>query len=329
MVIVISEELDRRARVLARTVGRAPFVRRTWSELWFLIAGGVLAVVGLAIVGITMLAGIVLAVTFFGVAFVGLSLRIARGTGRIQRHMAHGLVGEEIDDPAPFAPRPGFLGWLQSALRDRTAWRSLGYLTVKVPLTIVGVFTAFSVWFDAFTGLLSPLMGGHPRMFGLPVALLPSDSASGFGAFVFGVVLLFVAPWPVRVVVYIDRLLMRTLLGPDAVDPRMRSLERARTQTVDASAATLRRIERDLHDGTQAQLVAVAMRLGMAKEKLADSEHLDLDNSLSSCTMPIVGPRRRLSNCVTWREESTRLLSTPASRARSPPWPPAVRCRPT
>jgi len=35
-------------------------------------------------------------------------------------------------------------------------------------------------------------------------------------------------------------------------------------------------IERDLHDGTQAQLVAVAMRLGMVKEKLADPDHLDL-----------------------------------------------------
>ncbi len=59
---------------------------------------------------------------------------------------------------------------------------------------------------------------------------------------------------------------------------RVRSLEQARTQTVDASAATLRRIERDLHDGTQAQLVALAMRLGMAKEKLEDDpDHVDLD----------------------------------------------------
>jgi signal transduction histidine kinase len=57
----------------------------------------------------------------------------------------------------------------------------------------------------------------------------------------------------------------------------VRTLEQARTQTVDASAATLRRIERDLHDGTQAQLVALAMRLGMAKEKLEDADDLDLD----------------------------------------------------
>ena len=90
-------------------------------------------------------------------------------------------------------------------------------------------------------------------------------------------VLFFAAPWTVRAVVFVDRLLMHALLGPDAVDTRVRSLEHARAQTVDASAAILRRIERDLHDGTQVQLVAVAMRLGMAKEKLADIEHLDLD----------------------------------------------------
>ena len=60
---------------------------------------------------------------------------------------------------------------------------------------------------------------------------------------------------------------------------RVRSLEQARAQTVDSSAATLRRIERDLHDGTQAQLVALAMRLGMAKEKLADGASLDIDQA--------------------------------------------------
>jgi signal transduction histidine kinase len=70
---------------------------------------------------------------------------------------------------------------------------------------------------------------------------------------------------------------MHALLSPDSVTVRLRTLERTRAQTVDASAATLRRIERDLHDGTQAQLVALAMRLGLAKEKLADPDHLDLD----------------------------------------------------
>ena len=122
------------------------------------------------------------------------------------------------------------------------------------------------------------------REFGLIRDLFPpgffSIGTTGFfhGVWVFatGVILLFVAPWGVRVVVSLDRLLILAFLAPDAVTVRMRSLEQARAETVDASAATLRRIERDLHDGTQAQLVAIAMRLGMAKEKLADADQPDL-----------------------------------------------------
>jgi signal transduction histidine kinase len=49
---------------------------------------------------------------------------------------------------------------------------------------------------------------------------------------------------------------------------RVRELEQFRARIVDDSATTLRRIERDLHDGAQAQMVAVAMKLGLATKKL-------------------------------------------------------------
>jgi len=49
---------------------------------------------------------------------------------------------------------------------------------------------------------------------------------------------------------------------------RVTELERSRAHLVDDAAARLRRIERDLHDGAQAQMVAVAMKLGLAREKL-------------------------------------------------------------
>jgi len=286
MVIVVSEELETRVREIARTILRTPFTKRTWSELCFLSVGAVLAFFGFAFVVLTMAVGVVFAITFFGLAVIGLSLRGARAIGGVQRRLALGLLDEQIDDPDPFAPRRGFLGWLQSALRDRTGWRAMAYVVVKVPLAIFAIFTALSVWFDAFTCLITPLGGAsQPHEFGLVRGLFPPGYFSigntgglhGLAILCSGVVLFFAAPWGVRVVVYIDRFLMRALLGPDAVAVRVRSLEHARAQTVDASAATLRRIERDLHDGTQAQLVALAMRLGMAKEKLADTDHLDLD----------------------------------------------------
>jgi signal transduction histidine kinase len=49
---------------------------------------------------------------------------------------------------------------------------------------------------------------------------------------------------------------------------RVRELEQTRAHLVDDSAARLRRIERDLHDGAQAQMVAVTMKLGLAMKKL-------------------------------------------------------------
>ena len=65
---------------------------------------------------------------------------------------------------------------------------------------------------------------------------------------------------------------------------RVRELEQSRAHLVDDSAARLRRIERDLHDGAQAQMVAVAMKLGLAREKLggtiAGTAQGDLERAL-------------------------------------------------
>ncbi len=58
---------------------------------------------------------------------------------------------------------------------------------------------------------------------------------------------------------------------------RIRRLEESRAQVVDDSAAALRRIERDLHDGTQAQLATLVMRLGQAKEKLELGSEVPFD----------------------------------------------------
>jgi signal transduction histidine kinase len=285
----LTEQQADKARELAHSVLHEPFTKRVWSELAFFLLSAALAGAGLAFVWFTMVAGLFLAITFFGLAVLALSLRSARGIGGLARGLARTMLEEAVEDPQPFAGRPGFLGWLQSCLRDRVAWRAVGYLALKVPWSILGVLVAVSLWWDAFACLLHPLFGrngGGPPVWGLAHAFVPADSF-GFGPtgflqnvaiFILGAIFFFAAPWVMRGFVNVDRLLIRGLLGPDPMAARVRSLEKARTQTVDASAATLRRIERDLHDGTQAQLVALAMRLGMAKEKLeVDPDQIDLD----------------------------------------------------
>ena len=284
----LSEEQAVRAKALASRILHEPFTKRVWSELAFFLLSSALAGVGLLFVSVTGVAGLILAITFFGLAVLALSLRSARGIGGLERGLARTMLGEAVEDPQPFSGRPGFLGWLQSCLRDRVSWRAVGYLALKVPWSILGVLVAVSLWWDAFACLTEPVLGrngGGVPVWGVGRVFFPStsfnDGPIGFfhsvGIFILGAVFFFAAPWVMRGFVNVDRLLIRGLLGPDPMATRVRSLEQARTHTVDASAATLRRIERDLHDGTQAQLVALAMRLGMAKEKLEDDpEHVDL-----------------------------------------------------
>jgi signal transduction histidine kinase len=292
--IRISEEHIRTARRTARTVAREPFQRRTWAELGYFLVSSALAYVGVLLLGVVGVAGLVLSIVFVGVLLLAADLRLARGLGRWQRSLARRVLGEGMAEPEPFSRRTGAFGWVRAAFGDRTAWKSVGYFAAKVPLTIFGVWFALSIWIEALLGMLAPFTGGVGMAHFGPLGHLlgagyngglPSGFADQLGAFVTGVVFLFVAPWTMRLVVYLDRRTMHLLLGPDAATSRMRSLEQSRSKTIDAAAETLQRIERNLHDGTQAQLVALAMRLGQAKDKLdnldgeaADDRTADLES---------------------------------------------------
>ncbi len=64
----------------------------------------------------------------------------------------------------------------------------------------------------------------------------------------------------------------RRAIGPSEhrLEVRVDELTRTRSGVLDVQAAELRRIERDLHDGAQARLVALSMQLGRAEERLSD-----------------------------------------------------------
>jgi signal transduction histidine kinase len=130
--------------------------------------------------------------------------------------------------------------------------------------------------------------------------------------FVTGVVLLFVAPWTMRLVLYVDRRMLHLLLGPGASASRVRSLEESRSKTLDASTETLRRIERDLHDGTQAQLVALAMRLGQAKEKLDHLGAEDEDADVAAVRRLVDEAHRGAKEAITDLRDLARGIHPPA-----------------
>ena len=262
---------------LARLIGREPFRARPWAEVGFFLASSVLSLAAAVVLGVLAITGAALTVVFVGTVVLAGGMRVARGLGGWQRALARNVLGEQIGEPDPFTARPGLTGWLRAALGDRAAWRALGYFAFKVPFTVFGVWFALSIWIEALSGIASPLTGATGtvrfgagiRVHGPGLAGAPAAGLAGrLGLFAVGLVLFFAAPWAMRLVVQIDRRIMHLLLGPDAATTRVRSLEESRSRSLDAATETLRRIERNLHDGTQAQLVALAMRLGQAKEKL-------------------------------------------------------------
>jgi len=282
-----------RAGGASRVFLRAPIAKHTWGCFAYLLICAPLGVVGFAFTVTFITAGAVAAVTFLGLPLIGFTVLAGRRFAGLHRNLARKMIGARVDDPAPFQRRPGVLGWLSAALADGTGWRALVYLLLKFPLSVAGAFGAGLFWVEGVITFLYPVWWqafdptnkdshGHVHHAGLQ-----------FGDFFFetwpralvvsavGLVAVFLGPWPVRGMAALDGVLMRRLLGPWTGSARVRELEEKRTHAVEDSAASLRRIERDLHDGTQARLVALAMRLGQAREsddparvrELVDSAH--------------------------------------------------------
>jgi signal transduction histidine kinase len=90
-------------------------------------------------------------------------------------------------------------------------------------------------------------------------------------------------------------------LGPRerALEARVDELTRTRRGALDVQAAELRRIERDLHDGAQARLVALSMQLGRAEERLGDSpEVAELVRSAREEASAAIGELRDLARGI-------------------------------
>jgi signal transduction histidine kinase len=80
---------------------------------------------------------------------------------------------------------------------------------------------------------------------------------------------------------------------------RVSELSRTRRGALDVQAAELRRIERDLHDGAQARLVALSMQLGRAEERLADQpEAANLVRSAREQATAAIGELRDLARGI-------------------------------
>ncbi|WFB09708.1 sensor domain-containing protein [Streptomyces sp. LX-29] len=270
-----------------RALTAAPFTPRALAAVGYALLALPLALTGFLTVLAGLAVGGVLSVTPLGPWLIALTVRGALALGTLQRALAARLPGWTIDPPARRGA-PGAFGWRRATLGDRAGWRAVGCalltpVTAVLPLLAVGVGYVYGALLLAHpvvkrwnhTTVRRP--DGSVRRVSLEVADVQLDSWPRWLLPVaVGALLLLAVPWLLRYALTPHRLLLRSLLGPgraDHADQRIRTLEETRAHAVDDAAATLRRIERDLHDGTQARLVGLGMQLTMVRELIvADAD---------------------------------------------------------
>ncbi|WP_369148092.1 sensor histidine kinase [Streptomyces sp. R44] len=258
--------------------GRTPGSASAWRRYFSVRAGDwVFAVVGMPLALVcgayalaVLYAGTLLSLTVLGLPFVVVALLGARGLGGPHRRLVGALLGATVEAPAGLTRPHGLIARGRVVLADPVAWRTLLYLVLRLPLGVLGLLVAVGLplgcgWLIGF-----PLWGRLMEPDSPPAAWLDATSV------LLGLALLAGVPGALRAVAGANRRLAGWLLGPARAQRRVRELEAARAALLADNGDRLRRLERDLHDGTQARLVALAITLSLTDDALDPESGPDL-----------------------------------------------------
>jgi signal transduction histidine kinase len=254
---------------------------RTWLAMIQHLTGLVVGFVAIFVV--TFGLGFGFGGLFFalaGLPLLGVTLYLVHWFARTERARIALFTGLQI--PAwPAAGTDGRAGYRWGIIprwrtwQERATWAEIGYAFLRLPFSAMAATVCVGTWAVGLILLALPAYGrfmpsGGPTIGNTVLHGWHSLAvASGLG-----LVLLLAAPQLTRGLAITDEGLARRLLGPRRdLAARVTELEISRERVVDAAETERLRIERDLHDGAQQRLVALAMELGQAKAKFAD----DLD----------------------------------------------------
>ncbi|MFD4190839.1 MULTISPECIES: sensor histidine kinase [Amycolatopsis] len=200
------------------------------KSIAYMISSFALRLVQFVLVVTLSLVGIATTVIWIGIPILLWTTSMVRGFGDLERRWVRRMLGTPLP-PADRVPvEGGVLRRWRMRLVDSTTWRDLAYLLVAFPLSVV-------------------------------------EFAVGIASIVLVPMAIWVAPW----IGWVHGSLAIALLGPNRAERlrvKAQQLQASRARGVDAAEAERRRIERDLHDGAQQRLVAVALNLGRVKNKL-------------------------------------------------------------
>jgi signal transduction histidine kinase len=210
-----------------------------------------------------------------GIPLTLLTLPWLRGLADLHRWWAASVMGTPVRRPYLPTPEGNWLTRVQALARDRANYRDLLWVLVNATAGLALCAIPASLLLGVGWYGLMPLI----------LHIFPDLTTDEFGFITLhGTRSGFVYGWPIAILyaglfLVLVRPLMtayarltRRMLAPTEkarLANRITQLTESRADTVDTQAAELRRIERDLHDGAQARLVALGMSLGMAETLLA------------------------------------------------------------
>lgn len=224
---------------------------------------------------VTLLAAGVGTAFIIGVPLVAFTVRSGRAIGAFERRRLRTFTGVILQAPRAKVASYGVWSWIRESFNDRAGWKGLAYGVMMLPWSVLTFTLVVSLWAVGLASVTSPLYD-----WALP------DGATDFGSYEFtglgraGVLAAYVVGGALVLVVLrpiVDRLarvqiaFSRSLLSlghTDLLEQKVDDLDQSRTASIAAAEAERRRIERDLHDGTQQRLTGVAIDLGIARERL-------------------------------------------------------------
>ncbi len=258
-------------------------------ELLFLFLAFPIALVGFGLTVGLFSAGVGTIVTFFiGVILIIGCLYIARGFGTVELALLDAAGRPPIERPEwqDARARTGFFGWVRAVLGNGHYWLYLLHVMVIDFIVTLVTWTLSVVWVSIALGGISywfwnmfvpsddhgfyPVVWLFDRI-GLPVDGLDPVLTENLSYFALGAVFLATLPLVTRGLVSLHWFIARGVLGAwksDALQRQVTTLNESRGAAQSAEGHSLRRLERDIHDGPQQRLVRLQMDLAAAERQL-------------------------------------------------------------
>ncbi len=229
---------------------------KTWVAFAYLLVGGIAWPVAFAL--LVAAAGIAfgLGFVFIGLLLVPAVFALAEWFVGVERRRA-GWVGEQIPPPTLATGTGGFWSSFRTCLTDPVRWRHIGFIASGVVVGPVFLALGWLLW-----GVVTRfLFAAGPGVAGV------------IGGIILAVLLSGAAARATPAVAKITHSYVRWFIGPDdaaILAERVEELSTQRQQILDAVDAERRRIERNLHDGVQQQLVAIGIDIARAQARVTD-----------------------------------------------------------